>query len=110
MASAGREPKERYGSLRLYSGVAFAFGWIIIGLGVVAAVAGVVLAVIDDDRLGLGAPVLLLTSVGILMFFGLVGLRLLAYSDLILVFIDVEENTRLAASRLLDAIDPDDDV
>ena len=109
MPSTARESKERYGPLRFYSGIAYGFGLLIIGLGVIAAIVGIVLTVISDNSLGVDRPVLVLFSVGLLVLMGLAGLRLLAFSDLIIVFIDIEINTRRAASRLLDILESADD-
>ena len=109
MSATHRELEERYRPLRLYSGIAFAVGWLIIVLGIIGAIAGIVMAVISDDRLGLDRPVLVLASVGIVLLLGLAGLRLLAFSDLIFLFIDLEENTRHAASRLSDIMEQTED-
>jgi len=110
MPNADREPKEFYGSLRLYSTIAFAVGWLIIGLGLLATIVGVVMAVTDDDLLGLDRPILILASVGALVFVGLIGLGLLAIADLIYVFIDIEHNTRRTAARLLDVLEKPDET
>ena len=105
MSATNSSTKEPYGSLRLYSEISFGVGWLVIGLGILAAVIGVVLSIIDDPRLGLDRVMLAGAGFGILLILGFTGLRLLAYSDLIFVFIDLERNTRRTASRLLDLLD-----
>ena len=96
---------EQYRPLRIYSEIAFGVGWLIIGLGTIAALVGMVWAIRTNDPLGLDRLVLALIPVGVLLACGVIGLRLLAYSELIHVFIDIEENGRLTASRLSDVVD-----
>ena len=63
------------------------------------------MAIIDAESLGLDRVMLALGGFGILLILGFAGLRLLAYSDLIFLFIDLERNTERTSSRLLDLLE-----
>jgi hypothetical protein len=89
----GREVSEtRYPNLRLVASVYRLFGWLVVGVAVLAAF-GTLLTSRDTGffQIVMFLAMLLLGGIGFVSF--------LAFAEGIQVFLDIEENTRRAASR-----------
>lgn len=98
--------KPRYGMLRMYRVILLIAGWVIIVLGLVAflAIVASVFLNLDFDTpfSGLGAALVVAGALGSLALAGLVALGFLGTADLILLLIDIEDNTRTATEEISD--------
>ena len=87
----------RYRSLRLYSRILTIGGWLIIFVGgLMTAILG--FAVLDNLEAGLGGAFGVFLPLLAALYVGFIGLGLLAVGQLILVFIDIEANTRMTST------------
>lgn len=98
--------ERRYSALRLVATLYRVLGWIVIVLGTLSACGGAALAAASPRFIGQGVDTpsgLLLAAflfAYILLWTILVGLGLLAISEGIQVFLDIEANTREAVALL----------
>jgi hypothetical protein len=90
----------QYTALRTVGSVYYVLGWVVlIGGALFALGAGIIIGARVDA--GGGAIILgLITFLGGSMLSAIIGLPLLAFSNLVALLVDIEENTRAAALRL----------
>lgn len=94
--------KKRYRALRIIGVVARIAAWIVLVLGfVVAFIAGIILAIQAGGVAALAA--LIGTWVAGAIFVIVSSLLLFAFSELIYISIDIEQNTRATAEQLRQA-------
>lgn len=88
--------KRKYGALRTVALIFTIIAWIVLIVGVIGSIAGGVLGLVGDMGMLAAVGVIVGGIILSLVYF----LILLAFAQLIYLFVDVERNTRETAYRL----------